>query len=73
MLRESLAAKFFGYAERFDRTEAIDALTPVGVFGLTYRAPVSGNEIANPPSDHESIVTRGLGGPQHSVICRLIL
>ena len=60
MLPEYLAPKLLGDAERLDRSEARDTLAPVGVFGITRRAPISGDELTNSPRDHDLIVARRL-------------
>ena len=65
MLREHLTPQLLGNAERLDRSEARDALAPVGVLGLTRRAPISRDELANPSRNHQLIVARCLTRLQH--------
>ena len=62
MLRKRLAPQLLGDAERLDWSEACDSLAPVIVLGLTRRAPISGDEVANPSRNHESIVAPGSPG-----------
>ena len=64
MLLERLVTQFLGYAKRLDRTEALDTLTPIRVFGLTHRAPISRSEFTNPSHNHEWIVACRRAGPQ---------
>jgi len=66
MLQLHLSPELLGDAECLDRSEARDALTPVGVLRLAHRGPIPGDEVANPAGDHEFIVTCLLVRPQHA-------
>ena len=55
VLEERLASQLVGDAQALQRSEARDALAPVRILGLAYRAPVAGHELANTACDHDPL------------------